>query len=55
MNHAPFIWSSYIISALILLWTALAPLLKQRTAMRNIRLLEQAKLRSGGQDDDANT
>ena len=54
MNHAPFIWSSYIISALILLWTAVAPLLKQRTALRNIRLLEQARVHSGGKDDDAN-
>ena len=55
MNHAPFIWSSYIVSALILLWTALAPLLKQRTALRNIRLLEQNKSHPGELHHDANT
>ncbi len=54
MNHAPFIWSSYIVSALILLWTALAPLLKQRTALRNIRLLQQKKSYSGERHHDAN-
>jgi len=55
MNHAPFIWSSYIISALILLWTALAPLLKQRTALRNIRMLEQHRSETGDRVHDANT
>jgi len=55
MNHAPFIWSSYIVSALILLWTAIAPLLKQHSALRNIRLLEQNKPDPGEPQDDTNT
>lgn len=41
MDHAPFIWSSYGISALILLWSAIAPLIKQRNVRRDIRLLMQ--------------
>jgi heme exporter protein CcmD len=55
MDHAPFIWSSYITSGLILLWTALAPLLKQRSALRNIRLLEKRTAQSGEAHHDANT
>ena len=55
MDHAPFIWSSYIVSALILLWTAVAPLLRQRTALRNIRLLEQQKSLAGERNHDTNT
>lgn len=30
MDHAPFIWSAYGISVLVLLWTALAPLVRQK-------------------------
>ena len=54
MDHWPFIWSSYAISAVILLWTAVAPLLRQRTALRNIRILEQQEPHSGGRNHDAN-
>jgi heme exporter protein CcmD len=39
MNHAPFIWSAYGTTALILLWTALSPLLRANKARRAIRLL----------------
>ena len=49
MNHAPFIWSAYGATALILLWTALSPLLKARKALRAIRLLK-----SRDQTDGAN-
>jgi len=55
MDHWPFIWSSYAVSAVILLWTALSPLLRQRTALRNIRLLEKQMSESGEKDHDANT
>ena len=47
MDHAPFIWSSYIASAVILLWAAVAPLLKQRGAIRDIRLLEKKQSQAG--------
>ena len=40
MEHAPFIWWSYGISALVLTWAALAPLTRKRRAMRNIELLQ---------------
>lgn len=55
MDHAPFIWSSYIVSGLILLWTAVAPLLRQRSALRNIRLLEQSKSHFGEPHHDTNS
>ena len=55
MSHAPFIWSSYVISAVILLWTALAPLLKQRSAMRDIRRLERSRPETGEGFDDTDT
>jgi heme exporter protein CcmD len=54
MDHAPFIWSSYLASGVILLWAAVAPLLKQRSALRNIRLLEQRQAQTGGASHDAN-
>ena len=40
MAHAPFIWSAYGASALILLWAAFAPLARQRKLLRNIRQLK---------------
>jgi len=54
MEHWPFIWSSYAVSAVILIWTALAPLLRQRSALRDIRMLQQQNSRTGGRDNDAN-
>jgi len=38
MDHAPFIWSAYAASALILLWTAIAPLFRKRQALRKIQM-----------------
>ncbi|MEJ8568536.1 heme exporter protein CcmD [Elongatibacter sediminis] len=38
MNHQPFIWSAYAISAIVLIWTALAPVLRRR---RTIDYLKQ--------------
>jgi heme exporter protein CcmD len=51
MDHAPFIWSAYGITALILLWAAVSPLIRQSRAMRDIRLLQQLKTRSGESHD----
>lgn len=41
MDHAPFIWSSYGLTAVILLWTAIMPLFKQKSALRKMRQLEK--------------
>jgi heme exporter protein CcmD len=38
MDHAPFIWTAYGASAVVLIWTALAPLLRSRRALANLRL-----------------
>ena len=54
MDHAPFIWSAYGITALVLLWTAVAPLLRQKKALRNIQILEQNKTQTG-ESHDTNT
>lgn len=43
MNHAPFIWGSYVISAIVLLWAAVAPLISKKTIVRNIRTFNQAR------------
>lgn len=50
MNHAPFIWAAYGATALILLWTAVSPLLKARKARQAIRLLVSRE-----RTDDTNT
>jgi heme exporter protein CcmD len=41
MNHAPFIWSAYAIGTVVLLWCAVAPLLRKKTVVQNIRKLIQ--------------
>ena len=43
MNHAPFIWASYAISTLVLLWIAVAPLISKRAALKNIRKFNLAR------------
>lgn len=43
MDHAPFIWSAYVASGLILLWTAISPLLRQKRAQRAIHLQDPGK------------
>jgi heme exporter protein CcmD len=37
VNHAPFIWSAYIIATVILTWCAVAPLFRQRKALNAAR------------------
>ena len=39
MDHAPFIWSSYGIVALVLLWTAVTPLIRKQRTLAQIRQL----------------
>lgn len=41
MSHTPYIVASYAISAVVMLWCALAPLLKKRAALANIRRLNR--------------
>ncbi len=41
MSHAPFIWASYAIGTVVLLWCALAPLARKRNINRDIRRMIQ--------------
>jgi len=41
MSHAPFIWASYAIGTIVLLWCAVAPLARKKTVTRDIRKLIQ--------------
>jgi len=41
MSHLPFIWAAYSIGAVVLLWCALAPLARKKSAIRDIRRLIQ--------------
>jgi len=50
MNHAPFIWASYAISALVLLWIAVAPLISKKAVIKNIRTFNLAKERNRDPD-----
>ena len=47
MNHAPFIWASYVVGTIVLLWCAVAPLVRKKSAYRDIRRLIQLEERSG--------
>lgn len=39
MDHTPFIWSAYGLSALVLAWAALSPVLRRRHALANLERL----------------
>lgn len=39
MDHAPFIWSAYGASAIVLIWTALAPMLRRRRTLANLQIV----------------
>ncbi len=43
MNHAPFIWGSYAITTIVLLWSAVTPLISKKAVIKNIRAFNQAK------------
>jgi len=47
MSHTPFIWAAYTVFTVVLLWCALAPLLRKKSAFRDIRRLIQLEERSG--------
>ena len=46
MDHTPFIVGAYGIGSVILLWTALAPLLRKKNVVRDIRRLIQIEERN---------
>jgi heme exporter protein CcmD len=37
MSHTPFILAAYLIGAVVLFWTALAPVLRKRTLLRQLK------------------
>ena len=47
MDHTPFIAASYGIGVVVLLWTAISPVIKKRAIARDIRRLIQIEERSG--------
>jgi heme exporter protein CcmD len=51
MSHAPFIWAAYLIGAVVLLWCAVAPLVRKRSVSMDIRRLIQIE----GSSSDSNT
>ena len=46
MDHTPFIIGSYAIGAVVLLWTAISPILKKKAIARDIRRLIAIEERS---------
>lgn len=46
MSHTPFIIGAYSIGAVVLLWCALAPLLRKKSITRDIRRLVQVEERN---------
>jgi heme exporter protein CcmD len=37
MSHTPFIWASYLISGAVLIWVAVAPVLRQKKLVRQLK------------------
>ena len=37
MSHTPFIMAAYLIGAVVLFWAAMAPVLKKRTLLRQLK------------------
>ncbi len=50
MNHAPFIWGSYTIATIVLLWSAVAPLISKKAVIKNIRTFNQSREQSRDAD-----
>lgn len=46
MSHAPFIWASYTLGAIVLIWCALAPLARKKRAVRDICKFNQLEEQS---------
>jgi heme exporter protein CcmD len=49
LNYAPYVWSSYGIFAVVIIWQALQPVLYRRRLMAELR--EEQALLSGEYDD----
>ena len=47
MDHTPFIAGAYGIGLVVLLWTAISPIVKKKTIIRDIRRMIQIEERSG--------
>ena len=47
MSHTPFIWAAYSIGFIALLWCAVAPLIRKKAVLRDIRRIIQIEERSG--------
>jgi heme exporter protein CcmD len=43
MSHTPFILASYVISAVVLLWAALSPIINKRGLLKQLKL-RQARM-----------
>ena len=50
MNHAPFIWAAYSFGTLILLWCAVAPLVRKKAALKDLRKLNQIEVQNRDSD-----
>ena len=50
MNHAPFIWASYVIGTIVLLWCAVAPLARKKAVVKDIQKLNRIKERNRDSD-----
>jgi heme exporter protein CcmD len=50
MSHTPFIWAAYTIGTIVLLWCAVAPLVRKKSAFRDIRRLIQLEEHSSDSD-----
>lgn len=46
MDHTPFIFGAYAIGAVVLIWCAVAPLVRKKAVFRDIRRIRQIKERS---------
>ena len=46
MDHTPFIIAAYAIGFIVLLWTAVAPLVKKKNVVRDIRRLIEIEERN---------
>ena len=50
MNHAPFIWAAYSFGTVVLLWCALAPLVRKKSVIKSIIKLNQVREHSRDTD-----
>ena len=46
MDHTPYIIGAYAFGTVVLLWTAVAPLIRKKNVVRDIRRLSQVEERS---------